>query len=458
MWQNVPLQARINILFAVMLVVAISAHLVQVLLSAGPRIQAEEDSMTRLAREFVETAIASVRESPDPDAALVGLVEPLKSLRHVRIYLENKTDGAAGGDQSLEVNSDEVPSWFTRLIRSQHRSIKVPVEIGGAKLGDIVIVARASDEIAEIWDSLVALAADDTAILAILFVLTAIVVRRALSPIRALDRALGQLRHHAYGTRMPDVAPPELRRIFRRFNSLAEDLARTTEQNRLLTSKIISVQDDEWREIGRELHDEFGPYLFAIRAHASTLVRRAVEARGEEGREVQDIGQMILDQTDQLQKLNQRVLSRLRPPALDELGLAAAIGALADLWGEMDPSMDVTTRIFTPLADLDDSAALTIYRVVQESLTNAARHGAATAVQVTVEDALRDPYAIRVTVADNGSGLREGPRAGFGLAGMSERVRALGGSVNIAQTGASGVSVSVILPVRQSLQTDGHVA
>jgi two-component system, NarL family, sensor histidine kinase UhpB len=458
MWQNVPLQARINILFAVMLVVAISAHLVQVILSAGPRIQAEEDSMTRLAQEFVETAIASVRESPDPDAALVGLVEPLKSLRHVRIYLENRTDGTAGGDQSLKVN-DGVPSWFTRLIRSQHRSIRVPVEIGGAKFGDIIIVARASDEIAEIWEGLVALAANDTAILAILFVLTAVVVRRALSPIRALDKALGQLRDHAYGTRISDVGPPELRRIFRRFNNLAEDLARTTEQNRLLTSKIISIQDDEWREIGRELHDEFGPYLFAIRAHASALVRRAAEARGEEGCEVQDIGQMILDQTDQLQKLNQRVLSRLRPPALDELGLAAAIGALADLWGEMDPSMDVTTRIFTPLADLDDSAALTVYRVVQESLTNAARHGAATAVQVTVEEAPRDPHAIRLTVADNGSGLREGPRAGFGLAGMSERVRALGGSVNIAQTGASGVSVSVILPVRLFVrQTDGNIA
>jgi two-component system, NarL family, sensor histidine kinase UhpB len=453
MWKNVSLQARINVLFAFMLVLAVGAHVFQALFGAGPRIQAEEDSMTMLAQEFVEVAIASVRESADPQAALAKLVEPLRSLRHVRIHLDDTRGKAAVGQPMQDAEAEDAPRWFTRLIRPPRRSTRVPVEMAGANLGDIVIVAQPSDEISEIWDGLVGLLADDIAVLSILFLLTAIVVRHALAPIAALDKALGQLRRHAYGTRMPDFGPPELRRIFHRFNSLAEDLERTTHANQELTGKIISIQDDERREIGRELHDEFGPYLFAIRAHASVLARRATHALGEQGRELNGIGQVILDQTDALQRLNRRVLARLRPPALDELGLTAAIAALVGLWKETHPSMQVSTRVSTSLTGLDDSCSLTVYRLIQEGLTNAARHGEATHVEVSVEDGSGTPAAIRVTVTDNGSGLPEAPNAGFGsgfgLAGMGERVKALGGSISIARRSPSGVTVSALVPARQ---------
>jgi two-component system sensor histidine kinase UhpB len=159
-------------------------------------------------------------------------------------------------------------------------------------------------------------------------------------------------------------------------------------------------------------------------------------------------GGAILDQVNALQQFNRRVLEKLRPVGLAELGLRQALEALRRHWRESYPGVAIETRISRSLGETGETADLTIYRVVQEALTNVFRHADATAVDVTIEPAGR-PKGERdcalVRVSDNGCGLKPGHKLGLGLTGMRERILALGGSLTVA-SGECGVMVEALIP------------
>ena len=120
---------------------------------------------------------------------------------------------------------------------------------------------------------------------------------------------------------------------------LAQELGRARGENRSLTQRLVSAQDDERKSIAHELHDEFGPYLFAIRAHASALKAQATD----------DIARScaaVIEGVEALQQRNRQVLARLRPPALTDLGLSAALGALSSaIAGYMGMWVSIRTNI-----------------------------------------------------------------------------------------------------------------
>jgi two-component system sensor histidine kinase UhpB len=162
-------------------------------------------------------------------------------------------------------------------------------------------------------------------------------------------------------------------------------------------------------------------------------------------------GAAILEQVNALQQFNRRILERLRPVGLAELGLREALGALLRLWGESHPDMAIETRISLALGETGETAELTIYRVIQEALTNVFRHAGATSVNVSVEPA-EQPIGLHadrgfalVRVRDNGSGMKPDHKLGFGLTGMRERILALGGTLTIASD-EGGVTVEALVP------------
>jgi two-component system sensor histidine kinase UhpB len=157
-----------------------------------------------------------------------------------------------------------------------------------------------------------------------------------------------------------------------------------------------------------------------------------------------------LEQVNALQQSNRRVLEKLRPAGLTELGLREALGALLRLWGESHPDVAIETAISPSLGDTGETADLTIYRTIQEALTNVFRHAGATCVNVTVEpvelpSGLTGRGGALVRVRDNGGGLRPDHKLGLGLTGMRERILALGGSLTIA-SGDNGVTVEAVVP------------
>jgi two-component system sensor histidine kinase UhpB len=156
-----------------------------------------------------------------------------------------------------------------------------------------------------------------------------------------------------------------------------------------------------------------------------------------------------LEQVNALQQSNRRVLEKLRPIGLTELGLREALGALLRLCGESHPGVVIETAISQSLGETGETADLTIYRTIQEALTNVFRHAGATHVNVTVEPTELSSGSrgcARVRVRDNGSGLRRDHKLGLGLTGMRERILALGGSLTVA-SGDTGVTVEALVPM-----------
>jgi two-component system, NarL family, sensor histidine kinase UhpB len=333
--------------------------------------------------------------------------------------------------------------------------VNVPISIHG-KPGSLVITSNPNDEINEIWDGIVTQLQVGSAIAVALFLITMMVVSRALAPIAALSQAMTNIAAGGYDTRVRPGGSPELAAICTQLNHLAATLGDAVEERRRLAERAVSLQDAERKEIARELHDEFGPYLFALRAHVSSLLRMA-DMREPYAEVLRKHGDAILAQVNALQQFNRRVLERLRPVGLAELGLRDAIGALVRLWRESHPGVIIETAISQSLGETGETADLTIYRTVQEALTNVFRHASATSVDVIIEPAKQrantgrgDCGCALVRVRDNGSGLKPDTRLGFGLTGMRERIAALGGTLTVASSDG-GVVVEAVVPIGQRL-------
>jgi two-component system sensor histidine kinase UhpB len=450
MWQNLSLRGRINLLLALVLALGLALNIARLVLEAGPRVQAEDQSVIRLAREFVEMIVADLSEAPDPDAKLSQIARDLNRSRHVSITLR---DAAGRSLTAPRADADSTvrapPAWFIGLVHPEQTAVDVPVSIHG-KPGSLVITSHPNDEIAEIWDGILTQVEIGSVTAIAMFLMMMTVVSRALTPLRSLSQAMTRLEAGGYDVRVEPGGAPELAAICTKLNHLAATLGEAVEEKRRLAERAVSLQDMERKEIARELHDEFGPYLFSLRAHASALAKLS-EARGPSEEAVRKHGSAILEQLNALQQFNRRVLERLRPVGLAELGLRPAIEALLRLWRETHPDVTIETTISAALGETGETADLTIYRIVQEALTNVFRHAGATSVNVTIEPA-EQPSGLRdgrgcalVRICDNGRGMEPGHKLGFGLIGMRERILALGGTLNVA-SGERGVTVEALIP------------
>jgi two-component system, NarL family, sensor histidine kinase UhpB len=452
MWQKLSLRSRINLLLALVLALGLGVNIARLVIEAGPRVQAEDQSVIRLAREFITTIVADLNEAPDPDARLNQIVSDLSRLRHVSIARQDDTSNASPKIESgAGEDARSPPAWFVSLVHPEKTAVTVPVAIRG-KPEALVITSLPNDEMAEIWDGIVTQLEVGSAIAVALFLITMTVVGRALAPLEKLSQAMTEIEAGHYEARVEPGGAPELAAICARLNHLAMTLGEAVEDKRKLAERAVSLQDIERKEIARELHDEFGPYLFTLRAHAGALMRLA-EAPEPRPEAVRKHGSAILEQANALQQFNRRILEKLRPVGLAELGLSEALGALLRLWGESHPDVTIETAISPALGETGETAELTIYRTVQEALTNVFRHAQATAVNVTIEPAEQAPgmrgsrHCARIRVRDNGRGLKPDHTLGLGLIGMRERIWALGGTLTVA-SGEGGVTVEALVPTQ----------
>lgn len=446
MWQNLSLRGRINLLLALLLALGLAVNIARQVAEAGPRVKAEDQSVIRLAREFIEMIVTDLNEAPDPDARLNRIARDLNRLRHVSIALQDASGNPLTPPRP-DAETPGPPVWFVSLVHPEQTAVSVPVLVHG-KPGSLVITSHPNDEIAEIWDAIVTQLEVGSVIALVLFLVMMTVVGRALAPLESLAQTMSALEGGRYDARVAPGGAPELAAICTKLNHLGATLGEAVEDKRRLAERAVSLQDVERKEIARELHDEFGPYLFSLRAHASALAKLA-DGRAPSADAVRKHGSALLEQINALQQFTRRVLERLRPVGLAELGLGQALESLSRLWRESHPDVTIETTISPALGVVGETADLTIYRVVQEALTNAFRHAGATAINVVIESAEqpgRDGRrCARVVVSDNGCGMEPGQKLGFGLVGMRERILALGGTLNVV-SGEGGVKVEALVP------------
>ena len=216
------------------------------------------------------------------------------------------------------------------------------------------------------------------------------------------------------------------------------EAARLLARNRELTQQLIAVQDRERLALARELHDELAQHCSAIRIEATYIQRsQALD-------QIRAAAERAAASAQLLQAGVRRLLRRLRPAELDELGLVAAMQSLCDDWTARS---GVACR-FRPqgaLRECGEAMDTTIYRVTQEALANVMRHAQATQVEIAL---VATPSSVMLHVQDDGRGLAAGePARGLGLLGAAERAAALGGSFETRSAPDCGTQVRMHLPL-----------
>ena len=157
MWQKLSLRSRLSLLLALVLALGLAINITRLVLEAGPRVQAEDQSVIRLAREFIETLVVGLNETPDAEARLGRIVGDLNRLRHVSITLRHdgaKAEPPANDGAEVESGPQSVPGWFVALVHPEKTAVNVPITVNG-KPASLLITSHPDDEMAEIWDGIV---------------------------------------------------------------------------------------------------------------------------------------------------------------------------------------------------------------------------------------------------------------------------------------------------------------
>ncbi|ACL62001.1 sensor histidine kinase [Methylobacterium nodulans] len=340
----------------------------------------------------------------------------------------------------------EAPGWFRAAVPAGSGP---PAMRSIVYRGRVIGVATAWPEAAasagRAWRQVRDLAGIAAGMVGATMLLIGLAAGRLLAPAGRIVDGLRALEAGHAGARLPAFTVREFDRIAAAFNTMAERLARTEAERRSLTLRLFQVQEEERRALARDLHDEFGQCLTATGALAETIAAEAADGRPDLRADALAIGRNAARMMETLRG----ALARLEPPEIEELGLEGSLRALVAGWGAGGrPGTEFHIDVVGDLADVPPPTALSLYRIAQEFLTNAVRHGRPGRVFLRVLRAPGDGRSVTLVVDDDGGGdagrLRTAP--GRGLLGVRERIAALGGRVSITGTG-TGIRACAVVPM-----------
>jgi two-component system, NarL family, sensor histidine kinase UhpB len=431
------LRVRLNLLLSVMFVTILVLGTVLVIGNARRAVLEETESTARLALQLLEVAYDAA-DSTGVAALQTRLRDQLgelESARHLQVLLVE-------GGHELELTGGRAPpvaapQWFARLVEPGATELRRPFRGQGRAAAEIVVRADPGDEIAESWD-------DARPLLLLVLVVSIIangllyfVIGRWLKPVERIVAAMDGIEQGDYRARLPAFELPELATVAGKFNRMAEVLERSREENRHLAQQSIAIQEAERRALAHELHDELGQSIAAISAVAASI----------EGGAARSGAATIAEIGARMHAVVRGMLRRLRPVLLDEFGLTRALEDLVDGWNERHAEAFCRLVVRGGFDDLRDDSGISLYRVVQECLTNASKHSRATEVGVELDRT--SSGGSRLVVTDNGAGFDAAvTRPGLGLLGMRERSEALGGTLKVEAAVGKGVRLTIELPSR----------
>jgi len=438
-----PMSLRFRLVSLIALIVCASLALGSALAwrHATRSVRTEMRSALAVGEHKVSNALPYLGGNSDALLELSQLIRTFDGDRHLRATLTNP-GGEIVTTSALERPARPVPKWFAALLGGNDLTSRLALPASVEEGGAIVLATDPQNEMTEVWTEF----RDNIAIMAAFGGLTLILVRwllgRALQPLGLLSRAFVDIGSGRYSAQLPEEGAPEFLRLAQGFNAMAQRLSEAEARNRRLHDQIATIQEEERAELARDLHDEVGTHLFAIGIDAAQIARTA---RSGGHTEIVALVRSLQNSVVHIQQHVRSILARLRPAELDELGLSQALQALVGFWRDRRPEIAITIEL-DDRASFDEATEDAIYRIVQESLSNAVRHGDPKRITVTV--AIDRTGVATVAVVDDGGGLAGPPgQGGLGLKGMSERVARLGGSLTISnRPDGAGAVVKATLP------------
>ena len=348
----------------------------------------------------------------------------------------------------VEALGTPAPAWFATLytaLLGAHQPVARALSIRDKDAGSFITAANPDAALRQSWGRVSVIATVATALAGGIAVLAALMIGHTLLPARTIIHGLRELQHGNNAWRLPRLRAAELDQIACAVNDLAEQLARTNAARTALTARLMQVQEEERRALARDLHDEFGQCLTATVALATLIEASATPDRDETAEDARKITAM----QKRMMATLRSTLVRLRLQNIEELGLEANLRQLVydyNVRGALRTAFQL--NVIGKIAELPTQIAIDVYRIAQECLTNAVKHGSPTEVRLKVEYRAQESRIVSLIVEDDGGGDVAGidKEGGHGILGIRERIAALGGYLSIGNA-ASGIRIAAVIPV-----------
>ncbi|HIL93084.1 MAG TPA: hypothetical protein EYG50_10180 [Cycloclasticus sp.] len=358
----------------------------------------------------------------------------LENIRHLKISVVSSDNiGRLKLSERDEVLG--VPALFVQFVYPDVDQLSMRLNLKNIDQS-FQLLADPSDEITEAWDETLIFIAIFLLLMVFISVCVFIIIGRALRPVNNIMSAIEGIEGGHLDTRLAEVDLPEFNKISQGINHLCEKLSSSTEENRRMHKQSLNVRELERRYLARELHDEMGQSLSAIKA-LSVSVKQSKQVDKESLTKIESI-------CDRLFVVIRNRMRQLSPPLLAEFGLTVSINELVDEW---QGAADVMLTLDDNLDELADQNSIHLYRIIQEALTNVLKHAEAGQVSIQITSYEQsDDTCLFMSIKDDGVGFNPSTvKWGGGLVSIKERVDSLGGDLNIEADQGLGTTLSAML-------------
>jgi two-component system sensor histidine kinase UhpB len=407
---------------------------------ARQAVEKEVDSSVHLALQLISIGLAD--QAVFNTVADLSRFGALQQTRHLNIQLQ-KPDGQRihfPGELQPSHPEKMPPEWFVRMVKGDYPQVEQQLKTRDGLLLNLIIKPQPLDEITEVWEESVSFFASITLLTVLTFLAVNLVLNKSLKSIKIIVTALQNIESGDYRQRLPLFSAREFDSIAKAINHLMQELDKSQQQNRALTLHSLAIQEDERQKLSQELHDELGQSLTAIKVMAVTA--------GKQAAEVSKITIAIAGICDHLMAVVRSMMQQLHPMVLTELGLKATLEEILNHWPERHPQLMLSIDCYDAVEELDKQISIQVFRVIQECLTNVLRHADATQVEIVLQRLEQPLPVLQLQVRDNGQGCDLADSGhGFGLQGMKERIKSLGGSLKIDALPGMGMTVIAQVPL-----------
>lgn len=420
------------------LILSIAASLVLTLLLGGTVLfwQARTEAQNEITSSFSVTEHAirvTLASDLEHDVTVRQVIASIDGHRNLRAYLFNEKNKVVAASR-LGQKATPAPGWFTKLVAPPPMTVRMNLPLPGYPC-TLLLKSDPANQAALTWQFLRDAFGAMLLFSAITLICVWLAVEHSLRFFRRFQSGLRTISDGDYETRIAPGGGPDFVPLVEGFNHMAERLSSYAKKNQRLQEQILTLQDEERAQIARDLHDEVGPYLFAIQVDADAIAKSGQPRATERA-------SAIREATLHIQRHVKSILRQLKPVNGLDFGLETAIDDLIAFWKKRHPDIKFERKIAQGLK-LDRRGEEVAYRVVQESMSNAVRHGRPHAIRIQLRE---DGGDVHLTVEDDGMGFSPSQhRDGMGLKGMEERVRALNGEFAVEHR-VRGVRVRAVLP------------
>lgn len=416
------------------------------------------EAASRVTVQLLDTVIISSSLNPEMGPTHLVMQSFLASLGYVRsshIKLYDFEGHELYRSPASTFKNDVVPpQWFIKLVEPKVETVERRF-----RYGTLVISSSAAGSIREAWSGFRQLMWVGLAFFVLLNTLVYLLLSHSLRPINRILAAINSIERGDLTTRLPELALPEFDRIGHSLNRMAESLTaeRMLEENRQLTFLIQKHIEDERRSLARELHDELGQYVTAIKTFAVGIANKAKSNSAGTGMpEIASSAQVIVSAANQIYDGMHNIVRQLRPGSLDNLGLAETLKDAVSNYQAQYPDVNIQLHLSKNLESgnleaLGETVSINLYRIVQESLNNAFKYAKATEINIRLTKS--SAGELLLTIQDNGIGMdvdSVDQTTHFGLLGMRERAQALNGTFSIISEPTKGTVINVTVPYTSS--------